>query len=63
MNLLWTLSNLEVIVSMEDEVRKFLKQELKDYADEIMYYNLGSIIFRIGDNKVISSLILKFDKI
>lgn len=46
-----TLSNLDAIASMEDEVRIFLKDELKDYADEIMYDNLGSIIFRIGDNK------------
>lgn len=50
MNLLETLSNLDAVASNEDEIKNFLKTELSQYADEILYDNLGSIIFKIGNN-------------
>lgn len=50
MDLLEKLSNLDAVASNEDEVRIFLKKELENYADEILYDNLGSIIFKIGNN-------------
>lgn len=50
MNLLETLSNLDAVASNEDEIKNFLKTELSQYADKILYDNLGSIIFKIGNN-------------
>lgn len=40
------LSNSDSIASNEAEVRNVMLEELKDYADEISYDNLGSIIFK-----------------
>ncbi|MGL4992082.1 MAG: aminopeptidase [Sarcina sp.] len=46
------LSNADSIASNEWEVRKILKSELEDYADEILTDNLGSIIFKkVGNEK------------
>lgn len=40
------LSNADSIASNENEVRKIMIKELKDYSDEISTDNLGSIIFK-----------------
>lgn len=44
------LSNSDSIASNEAEVRNVMLEELKDYADEISYDNLGSIIFKKEGN-------------
>ncbi len=43
------LSNADGIASNEQEVRDVLVEELKDYADEIFCDNLGSIVFKKGN--------------
>ncbi len=50
MKTLEILSNLDAVASNEGELRDFLKKELEAYSDEILYDNLGSIIFKVGNN-------------
>lgn len=44
------LSNADSIASNESEVRDVMKNELKDYCDEIDFDNLGSVIFKKEGN-------------
>lgn len=43
------LSNADAVAANEQEVRDVMLKELKDYADEVSCDNLGSIIFRKGN--------------
>lgn len=49
MDLLEKFSNADAIAANEFEIRQELIKELKKYADEIFFDNLGSTIIRVGN--------------